>query len=94
MPCRTWRQLLTAHIAHPSASDTKINPLLDDKVLDSGLDETSCYFEDGDGLEVTHGFFFDRVGVLPVTSSQTTYVQGIALFTGGDFFIDTTRRKV
>ncbi|CAN0535588.1 unnamed protein product, partial [Laminaria digitata] len=38
------------------------------QVLDSGLDETSCYFEDGDGLEVTHGYFFDRIGLIPESS--------------------------
>lgn len=35
------------------------------QVVDSGLDETSCFFADGDGEEVTHGHYYEELGLKP-----------------------------
>ncbi|CAN0597839.1 unnamed protein product, partial [Laminaria digitata] len=39
------------------------------QVVDTGLDETSCYFIDADGEEVPHGHYFEELGVEPESSS-------------------------
>ncbi|CAN0384261.1 unnamed protein product, partial [Ectocarpus sp. 12 AP-2014] len=39
------------------------------QVVDSGLDETSCYFIDDSGEEVDHGYYFDELGQAAVYSS-------------------------
>eukprot|EP00904_Undaria_pinnatifida_P000092 jgi/Undpi1/10083/HiC_scaffold_28.g12537.m1 len=43
------------------------------QVLDTGLDETSCFFIDDDGEEVPHGYYYEDFGfpVSPATSSPT-----------------------
>lgn len=56
------------------------------QVVDSGLDQESCYFRDEDGEHVEGGYYFDEVlvgtlGILP-------------LFTTGSFPMDLERRKV
>jgi len=60
------------------------------------LDETSCYFIDGDGQEVEHGYFFDELseGSYYLSSGSETFTSKINIFTGGDFFFDSSRRKV
>lgn len=80
--------------------------LLPDQVVDSGLDETSCFFADGDGQVMTHGYFFEEL-----SDRQTYYTsQGnpagtetygyysstfrFGQFEGGDFSFDLSRRKV
>ena len=57
------------------------------QVVDTGLDETSCYFVDEDGEEIAHGHYFEELGF---TSGSDVY----APFTGGDFSYDLNRRKV
>lgn len=57
------------------------------QVIDSGLDETSCFFLDDDGEEIEHGYYFEE---LAMASSGTAAV----IFKGGDFPVDLTRRKV
>ena len=57
------------------------------QVIDTGLDETSCYFVDEDGEEIAHGHYFEELGF---TSGSDVY----APFTGGDFSYDLNRRKV
>lgn len=49
--------------------------------MDSGLDETSCYFVDDEGGEVEHGYIFE------VEDSFLVY-------NGGYYPIDAARRKV
>eukprot|EP00904_Undaria_pinnatifida_P011000 jgi/Undpi1/702/HiC_scaffold_10.g04166.m1 len=33
------------------------------QVIDTGVDETSCYFIDDDGQTVTHGHYFEEIGI-------------------------------
>lgn len=66
------------------------HPIL--QIIDSGLDETSCFFADEDGEEVTHGYYFDEL-----SDTYSTSNGGVVWFTdfdGGDFFFDSSRRKV
>lgn len=76
------------------------------QVVDSGLDETSCFFADGDGQEVAHGYYFEELSeALAIATSEGNYLyytsQGFNpytvrpdLFAGGDFSFDPSRRKV
>lgn len=57
------------------------------KVVDSGLDETSCFFADDDGLQVEHGFLFD--GVRVEDDGNVSTVLG-----NYSFPFDMSRRKV
>lgn len=50
------------------------------------MDETSCFFIDGDGEEIQHGYYFDEVAM----DSENVFV----ISTGSDFYFDMTRRKV
>lgn len=52
-----------------------------------GLDETSCFFVDEDGGKVEHGYYFDEISF--VLDSEI-YMS----FSGGDYPIDLSRRKV
>lgn len=57
------------------------------QIIDTGLDETSCFFADEDGLEIEHGSYFDGLmeedgDVVPVPSHSDSY------------YYDLTRRKV
>lgn len=70
-----------------------LNPLADSarQVIDTGLDETSCFFtNDEDGEEVDHGYYFEE---LFVGSSQSQLIY-FPFFEGGDFTYDEDRRKV
>lgn len=60
------------------------------QIVDSGLDETSCYFADEDGEEVTHGYYFDEFSESYTSVSLPAYQK----FDGGDFSFDSSRRKV
>lgn len=60
------------------------------QIVDSGLDETSCFFIDEDGEEVEHGYFFDEIGFIGEPSIATA----VLVFAGGYFPFDLTRRKV
>ncbi|CAM9668187.1 unnamed protein product, partial [Laminaria digitata] len=64
------------------------------QVLDTGLDETSCYFEDGDGLEVVHGHFFEDLGFVDFASGSSSSVMTVLVFDDGDFSFDVDRRKI
>lgn len=74
------------------------------QIIDSGLDETSCFFVDGDGQEVTHGYYFEEhsdVFYVPTSegdyyyTSEGYYAQfDNKIFEGGDFSFDLSRRKV
>lgn len=57
------------------------------QVIDSGLDEESCFFTDGDGDTVERGYFFEEIAIISDTSVSP-------LFTGGYFPHDPDRRKV
>lgn len=61
------------------------------QIIDTGLDETSCFFTDGDGLEVEHGYYFEELGFVGTPSSAGNHY---APFEGGHFPFDLTRRKV
>lgn len=39
------------------------------QIVDTGLDETSCFFADGGGEEVAHGHYYEELGVMPFSSS-------------------------
>ncbi|CAM9635784.1 unnamed protein product [Ectocarpus sp. 4 AP-2014] len=60
------------------------------QVVDTGLDETSCFFIDDGGEEVDHGYYFEELFVSS-SSSQLFY---IPLFEAGDFTYTEERRKV
>lgn len=76
------------------------------QIIDTGLDETSCYFADEDGEEVTHGYYWEELSEdYYVVTSQGMYYQVTSqgyylatdryrLFQGGDFSYDLSRRKV
>eukprot|EP00752_Nemacystus_decipiens_P015150 g13496.t1 len=67
------------------------------QVVDSGLNETSCFFADEDGGQVEHGHYFEEVGSInPYFSySDTESFSGfVGVFDGGDFTYDSSRRKV
>ncbi|CAM9317023.1 unnamed protein product [Discosporangium mesarthrocarpum] len=54
-------------------------------IVDTGLDETSCFFADEDGVEVEHGYFYEEI----LESG------GEILVLPGDFFpYDLSRRKI
>ena len=70
-------------------------------MVDSGLDETSCFFIDDDGGEVEHGHYFEELARVEsyflTASSFYRYSTNTAVhevFNGGDFVYDTSRRKV
>lgn len=60
------------------------------------MNETSCFFADGDGEEVEHGHYFEAVGSTnPLFSSSSESLSKFKnIFTGGDFTYDSDRRKV
>lgn len=55
-------------------------------MVDSGLDETSCFFIDEDGQEIPHGYYFEEMAFL----EEGTYF----ISTGGNSTYDLSRRKV
>ena len=55
--------------------------------MDTGLDETSCFFADDDGLQVEHGHLFD--GFRLETNGNVSIV-----FDNYSFAYDLSRRKV
>ncbi|CAM9857304.1 unnamed protein product [Pylaiella littoralis] len=57
------------------------------QVVDSGLDETSCFFADDDGLQIEHGHLFD--GVRKELDGNVSIVSG-----NYSFAYDMSRRKV
>ena len=59
--------------------------------MDTGLDETSCFFIDDSGEKIEHGYYFDNIELNGEESSATTAEVD---FTGGYFPFDLTRRKV
>lgn len=63
--------------------------------MDTGLDYSSCFFIDEDGVEVDHGYFFEELGVVSDSSSYY-YTQDsfFVIFLGGNFRADMSRRKV
>ena len=56
-------------------------------MVDSGLDETSCFFADDDGLQVEHGHLFD--GLLLEPDGNVSFALG-----NYSFAYDMSRRKV
>lgn len=56
-------------------------------MVDTGLDETSCFFADDDGLQVEHGHLFD--GVRKESDGNVSLV-----FDNYSFAYDLSRRKV
>ena len=56
-------------------------------MVDTGLDETSCFFADDDGLQVEHGHLFD--GVRLESDGNVSLVLNDYSFT-----YDLSRRKV
>ena len=74
-----------------SGAVTPALPPLGCQIIDTGLDETSCFFIDDSGEEIEHGYYFDDFELNGLESSATTFE---TYFTGGFFPIDLTRRKV
>lgn len=66
------------------------------QIVDSGLNETSCFFADGDGSEVEHGHYFEMVGSTnpSFSSDSVSSSKFVRVFEGGDFTYDSGRRKV
>lgn len=61
------------------------------KVVDTGLDETSCFFAEADGSEIEHGHYLDEFAFL---SYPHSYGNAAVAFNGGSFPVNMTRRKV
>ena len=61
------------------------------QIIDTGMDETSCFFIDEDGQEVEHGYYFEELGFVGEPSFGGNHV---APFEGGSFPFDLSRRKV
>ena len=74
-----------------SGAVTPALPPLGCQIIDTGLDETSCFFIDDSGEEIEHGYYFDDFELNGVESSATTVDTN---FTEGYFPIDLARRKV
>lgn len=65
------------------------------QVIDTGLDETSCFFIDDDGEEVDHGYYFDELAILSLSAtSEASESRIFASFNDGDFSSYPERRKV
>lgn len=68
------------------------------QVTDSGLDETSCFFADGDGQEVVHGHYYEELSDVSLYyyTSEGEYYDAYRFkdFDGGNFYFDPSRRKV
>lgn len=56
------------------------------QIVDSGLDQESCFFRDEDGERVDGGHYYDEV------AAGSDYF--LVTFTGGYYPHDLTRRKV
>eukprot|EP00903_Cladosiphon_okamuranus_P006848 g6670.t1 len=69
------------------------------QVVDTGLDETSCFFvHDETGDQITHGYYFDELST-DLTGSYFSYLypssyEVSGIFSGGDFSTFPDRRKV
>ncbi|CAN0059252.1 unnamed protein product [Scytosiphon promiscuus] len=95
-PLHRTRPLNAVGNAVVQSATTMETPLLDAgldgtgeviQVVDSGLDETSCYFADDDGLQVEHGHLF--LGVREEADGNVSVVHG-----SESFVYDMSRRKV
>lgn len=65
------------------------------QVVDTGLDYSSCFFIDEDGVEVDHGHYFEEIAISSYASSfYLSDIEVATVFTGGDFRADMSRRKV
>lgn len=66
------------------------------QIVDSGLNETSCFFADGDGKGVEHGYYFEELGSSNpyFSSSSDSFSKFYGLYDGGHFAYDSSRRKV
>lgn len=56
-------------------------------MVDSGLDQESCFFRDEDGEHVENGHYFEELALLSATEVNL-------VFNGGYFPQDLDRRKV
>ena len=88
---RTRNKTYTIPRGHPF-----IRPPVLWQIVDSGLNETSCYFAHGDGTQVDHGHYFEAVGSTnpSFSSSSESSSRFKSVFEGGDFTYDSDRRKV
>ncbi|CAM9132446.1 unnamed protein product, partial [Laminaria digitata] len=69
------------------------------QVVDSGLDETSCFFADGDGQQVAHGHYYEELALIEPSSSEDPassepVLSSPLVFEGGDFPFSPDRRKI
>lgn len=66
------------------------------KIVDSGLDETSCFFADDDGEEIAHGHYFEELSASYITYTTEGYSDfyRFKVFDGGNFPYDLSKRKV
>lgn len=61
-------------------------------MVDSGLDETSCFFADDDGLEIEHDYLFEDYSIFFDSGNDSTLVS--ANDEMKEFKYDLSRRKV
>lgn len=78
------------HPQHLAKLNPDVSRIL--QIIDTGLDETSCFFVDDDGEEVQHGYYFDELSAAVVTATSVTDPHSI--FSGGNFTYYPERRKV
>lgn len=71
-----------------SMTETDIRMPPAHQVVDTGLDETSCFFADGDGEEVTHGHYYEEIALRH--SSSFTSTMSSSTGNGTDSPIDFT----
>lgn len=91
-PCRSLTRTCTV-----APSPTFSLALFPCQVVDTGLNETSCFFADGDGKTIQHGHYFQDVGTTNprfTSSSDVSWSRFRTVEDGGDFTHFPDRRKV
>lgn len=58
-------------------------------MVDSGVDQSSCYFREEDGSSVEFGHYFDEIALLGSSSSSV-----VGILDKGYYPVEAGRRKV
>ena len=64
------------------------------QVIDTGLDETLCFFIDDDGEKIEHGHYLEELRLIYPSHPTSSSTREYAIFEGGYFPHFPTRRKV
>lgn len=60
-------------------------------MVDSGVDESSCFFEDDSGEKIEHGYYFEELAFVYISPFE---LLSHTVFEGGNFSVYPNRRKV